>query len=35
MDMVRFHRFTVGSGWISEYGNPERPRDFENILKYF
>jgi prolyl oligopeptidase len=23
MDMMRYHRFTIGWGWINEYGNPD------------
>ena len=34
MDMLRFHKFTVGWGWMAEYGNPEQEDDFNNILKY-
>uniref|UniRef100_A0A914Z0I2 Prolyl endopeptidase n=1 Tax=Panagrolaimus superbus TaxID=310955 RepID=A0A914Z0I2_9BILA len=34
-DMLRFHKFTVGSAWIPEYGNPEKNKDdFECIYKY-
>ncbi|KAI3418202.1 hypothetical protein GPALN_010419 [Globodera pallida] len=34
MDMLRFHKFTVGSYWINEYGDPEKPDEFEYIYKY-
>jgi prolyl oligopeptidase len=33
-DMLRYHRFTVGAGWISEYGSPEDPRAFPHLLAY-
>ncbi len=34
LDMIRFHKFTFGAAWISEYGDPEDPSDFEVALKY-
>ena len=34
LDMLRFHRFTVGGAWMPEYGNPENKEDFEYIFKY-
>lgn len=34
MDMVRYHRFTIGWGWASEYGNPDDQKHFENVYKY-
>ena len=34
MDMLRFHRFTVGAGWTSDYGSPDNPRDFAVLWKY-
>ena len=33
-DMLRFHRFTVGAGWIPEYGSPEKPREFRTLAAY-
>ena len=34
LDMLRYHKFTVGWGWIVEYGNPDEPRYFDYIRKY-
>lgn len=34
LDMLRFHKFTIGWAWISDYGDPDKPEDFETILKY-
>lgn len=34
MDMLRYHKFTVGWGWAVEYGNPEEEVHFNNIIKY-
>ncbi len=34
MDMLRYHKFTVGWGWIDEYGNPDSANHFANIYKY-
>jgi len=33
-DMLRYHRFTVGRYWISEYGNAEVAEDFPFLYKY-
>lgn len=34
MDMLRFHRFTIGHAWVSEYGSPEDPAQFEVLRAY-
>lgn len=34
MDMLRFHKFTIGWAWQAEYGKPDNPTDFKNLLKY-
>ena len=32
--MLRFHKFTVGYAWCSDFGNPDKKEDFENIYKF-
>lgn len=34
MDMLRFHKFTIGWAWTSEYGSPENPEEFPAIYAY-
>jgi prolyl oligopeptidase len=34
MDMLRFHRFTIGWGWTSDYGSAEDPDEFRTLLGY-
>ncbi|HUL60643.1 MAG TPA: prolyl oligopeptidase family serine peptidase [Anaeromyxobacteraceae bacterium] len=34
LDMLRFHRFTVGWGWKSDYGSSETREGFETLLRY-
>lgn len=33
-DMLRFHLFTIGWAWTSEYGSPDNPEDFLTLSKY-
>lgn len=34
MDMLRFHLFTIGWAWTTEYGSPEREEDFAVLHAY-
>lgn len=35
MDMLRFHKFTVGWGWVVEYGSAEKSvEEFKNLYSY-
>lgn len=34
LDMLRYHKFTVGWGWIVEYGSSDNKEDFEYLIKY-
>lgn len=34
MDLLRFHKFTFGIAWVSDYGNPDNAEDFEVALAY-
>jgi prolyl oligopeptidase len=34
MDMLRFHRFTIGWGWTSDYGSPDDPDEFPWVYAY-
>jgi prolyl oligopeptidase len=34
MDMLRFHKFTVGWGWAVEYGSSDNEKDFRNLLSF-
>jgi prolyl oligopeptidase len=34
MDMLRFHKFTVGWGWTVEYGNADSASQFPFLYKY-
>ena len=34
MDMLRYHKFTVGWGWVPEYGSSDDPEHFDNLLSY-
>ena len=34
MDLLRFHKFTGGAAWKSDYGDPDDPDDFAVALAY-
>lgn len=34
LDMLRFHKFTIGWAWVSDYGSAENPEEFEVLYEY-
>ena len=34
LDMLRYHEFTIGWAWATEYGRSDKKEDFENLYKY-
>ena len=33
MDMLRFHKFTIGWNWIADYGSSENPEEFKALYR--
>ncbi|KAF8239504.1 hypothetical protein L208DRAFT_1420673 [Tricholoma matsutake] len=31
MDLLKFHKYTIGKSWTSDYGDPDNPHDFDFI----
>lgn len=34
LDMLRFHKFTIGWAWTSDYGSPDNPEEFKALVAY-
>ncbi|EGC37993.1 hypothetical protein DICPUDRAFT_53590 [Dictyostelium purpureum] len=34
MDMLKFHKFTIGRHWTSDYGSSDVPEEFDVLIKY-
>jgi prolyl oligopeptidase len=34
MDMLKFHKFTIGHAWTTDYGCSDTKQHFEWLLKY-
>ncbi len=34
LDMLRFHKFTIGHAWVDDYGSSDNPEEFAALIKY-
>ncbi len=34
LDMLRYHKFTIGWAWAVEYGSSDKEEDFKNLITY-
>jgi prolyl oligopeptidase len=34
MDMLRFHKFTIGRAWVSDFGSSDNAEEFKHIFAY-
>ena len=34
MDLLRFHKFTIGWNWIADYGSSDNPEEFKALFAY-
>jgi len=34
LDMMRFHKMSVGRYWVDEYGDPDKPADRKFLMRY-
>ncbi|CAG9466649.1 unnamed protein product [Pedinophyceae sp. YPF-701] len=34
MDMLRFHKFTIGHAWTTDFGDPDKEGEFQCLLRY-